>query len=78
MPYVIGGLTRGKERVSFLYYSVASNSILNGIDCFFACVVPVPMPIVKKKRKTQHTTRLLKRREGDVLPNRRANKGSCL
>ena len=26
MPYVIRGLTRGKERVSFLCYSVASNS----------------------------------------------------
>lgn len=56
MPYVIRGLTRGKERVSFLCYSVASNS--NPKWCrlllsLFACVVPVPMPIVKKKRKTQ-------------------------
>lgn len=30
-----GAGTEAKRRVSFIFYSVANNSVLNGVDCFF-------------------------------------------
>lgn len=37
MPYVRRGLTRGglPKEFPFFFYSVANNSIRNGVDCFF-------------------------------------------